>query len=82
LEITSKETSPITWGGLQTSLAASFLEITKRDHGQASLHNAEDAIAGALSVFGPVHGGPTPREARLLAAEIERVGDERVTGDG
>jgi tetratricopeptide (TPR) repeat protein len=79
LEITSKDTSPVTWAGLQASLAATLFEIAKREEGHASLHSAEDAIANALTVFGPQHSGPSPREARLLADEIELFGNEQVT---
>jgi tetratricopeptide (TPR) repeat protein len=75
LQITSKETSPITWACLHTCLAASFFQIAKRDDGH-SLQKAEDSIANALSIFGPQHSGPTPREARALAHEIEQFGNE------
>jgi hypothetical protein len=80
LQITSKDTSPVTWAGLEGSLAASLFEIAKREEGHASLHLAEDAIANALSVFGPQHSGPSPREARLLADEILLFGNELATG--
>ena len=79
LELTSQESSPISWAVLQYNLAWCYFEIAKRQPRPIHVRNSEIAIANALAILGPLHSGSLPTDARRLGQEIGKFDLERAS---